>query len=333
MDRDLINVALDEVKTAAGDAFKFPESMYKHIAFRMVRENCLGNQEWLQSELKDSQSYIDHKRGLAEKGEYQPFTFMGKSAYNWIRKNCAEWVLPAMEECFRDPEDIHPEWAVQCAKAMSVIGKDECVRQDNIYEFITNHPEWEIQKDAREQYRREWMRLKKAWERKHSEPRRRNNSPRRRPESDEARPRAESSPREHHPQAKDVGTDVAPMHQNLVTAQSEVVLKFETLPKGRPAYDRQYTNFELLADGRVVTVEIKRGFYDKLIKTEREGKKWIAVLSGQMGDPTAQGFLLTRPFARIYPVRDEQVEGSHQEQQSSTSQQSMDSPEASCSES
>lgn len=372
MDRDLINVALDEVKAAAGDTFKFPDSLYKHIAFRMVKENCLGNSGWLSAELEQTNQYINHKRELAKKGGYEPFTFMGKSAYNWIRKNCAEWVIGAMQQCFRDPEDIHPEWAVQCAKTMSVIGREECEAQENLYEYLMSHPEWEIQKDAREQFRREWLRMRRNWEKKQYEAqhggrrpfyqqrhdRDRHGSYQNRGRDDRRNNRAmnpfadyPSQPRRgeqnnFHSENADVYESQyegagylesrAASHQfkngsaareasnaassaplGAVEGKMEVVIKFDQLPKGRPALDHQFTNFEVNCDGRIVTAEVRKTLYDKLIRMSKEGQPWIAVMSGVLsGAEGASGFKLDKPFCRIYPKKsDESTPSSVKEQE------------------
>lgn len=327
MTHDLIDIALNEVKASAGEAFIFPESLYKHIAFRMTKENCIGNKDWLSNELAETRRYVEHKRELAERGGYQPFTFMGKSAYLWIRKNCADWVLPAMEKAFKDPEDIHPEWAVQCAKTMSIIGKEICDAQPNLYDYLIAHPEWEIQKDAREQYRKEWIKLKRNWEQKqdpngrysrHGDSRRHprdHNSDNRRPYNQRSEPRPVKLPATYQILSGSSETQTAPQVRTnpsrFVEASCEVVVKFDKMPRGRPAQDRDWTNFELFAAGQTVSVEIRRSFYDKLLQLTKEGKSWLAVLSGQMAlTPGQEGFAMNRPFGHIYETNKSSAEES-----------------------
>jgi hypothetical protein len=296
MDQELIDIAFTQVKTTVGE-FKFPASIYKHVAFRMVKENRLGDAAWLQAALDETDKYVFHKRELAERGGYSPFTFMGKSAYNWIRKNCAEWVITAMETAFRDPEDIHPEWAVQCAKTMSVIGRDECAAQGDLYNYLMQHPEWEIQKEAREQYRREWLRLKRQRENgPQSNPRQqqrvgRNDQQRRPRERDREGYRPQREQREQRT------TSAVP---GAAQAKVEAVLKIDTLPKGRPAEDRDFTLFEVSQDQLTVTFEVRRSFYDKLCKMTRAGQSWTAVLSGPISQVEAGKFQVVHPFAHIY---------------------------------
>ncbi len=279
MNQDLMPIALEQVKKAAAQhQCQFPESLYKHIAFRMMKENHLEDEQWLAQELTQTQQYVEHKRDLATRGGYAPFTFMGKSAYLWIQKNCAQWVLPAMEKSFRDPEDIHPDWAVQCAKTLSVIGKEEAEEQDNLYTFVTGHPEWRVQEEARDSYRRDQSRF-----RRHQPPMGQNRGPRREPQNH-------------------TRVDRMPSQALLVPCELEVILRFDQLPKSQRASDRDFTLVELGASqGRVVAVELRRTFYDKLLTMEESKTPWLAVVSGSLGEDATGSLMVSNPFCRVYP--------------------------------
>lgn len=157
--------ALEFVLEIAQNAYDIPENAFKSIAHRAVLDDQVSHREWVQSELDKFRDLYFKKREYAKKHGFSPFTSMGKFAYDWIKKNCGEWVLPKMAVSLKDPEDIHPEWAIQCAKTMSMLGREVCEQEANLYTFITTHPEWQNQKITRDRFKKEWDNTKRHWER------------------------------------------------------------------------------------------------------------------------------------------------------------------------
>jgi hypothetical protein len=165
VNEEFVNQALTFLRNIAGEFPAIPDNAYKSIAYRAAQHDAHADEVLIRAELQKICDIYQKKRDYAKRQGFAPFTSMGKFAYDWIKKNCGEWVLPKMAIGLKDPEDIHPEWAIQCAKTMSMLGRETCEEPENLYIFVTNHPEWQNQKLTRERFKREWDNARRNWDR------------------------------------------------------------------------------------------------------------------------------------------------------------------------
>lgn len=132
------------------------ENALKNIAYRALQSKHEQDSVWVRGEMKRWFDIHERKRSQSLEFGYAPFTNLDQFTHLWIQKNCGAWVLPKMAEAFQDPENIYPEWGVQCAKTMSLLGKETCQEAGELYHFVTTHLEWERQKMTRDRFKREW---------------------------------------------------------------------------------------------------------------------------------------------------------------------------------
>jgi hypothetical protein len=105
------------------------------------------------------------------------------------------------------------------------------------------------------------------------------------------------------PEAKEA-PDYPPASPNAdispTTGKMEVVVKLNQFPSDVKTVDKGWKEFEVDADGCIVTVTVKPKMFTALEQAQQTYPSWIAAISGQMGEMTATGFKLDSPSIKVF---------------------------------
>ncbi len=80
----------------------------------------------------------------------------------------------------------------------------------------------------------------------------------------------------------------------------EVTIKINQLPTGVTTTPNGWKEFGLDCGGRTVTVTLRPKLFSKLETAATQWPEWVAALTGQMGPPTSDGFVLLEPNLQVF---------------------------------
>lgn len=83
------------------------------------------------------------------------------------------------------------------------------------------------------------------------------------------------------------------------TGKLELIIKINELPKAN-AVENGWQSFEIDCDGRVVSIVVKPKVWKKLTEAQANFPMWVATIGGQMGEATANGFILEQPNIQVF---------------------------------
>jgi hypothetical protein len=83
------------------------------------------------------------------------------------------------------------------------------------------------------------------------------------------------------------------------TGKLELTIKINELPQAK-TLQNGWQSFELDCDGRIVSVSVKPKVWKKLTEAQANFPMWVAAISGQMGQATADGFELEQPSIQVF---------------------------------
>ncbi|WP_132320139.1 hypothetical protein [Pseudobacteriovorax antillogorgiicola] len=134
--------------------WKFNGKSVIRIAKMAVAKDKIQDEAWIRTQLKQAhkkefENYIEH---IAKRDGYFPFIQFRKKSYLAFKELYGEWPFVLMEKSLEDPARIGPAWAAQFIGAVTAIGVQECEKAENLFEFVTQHPEFEKAKDERGRY-------------------------------------------------------------------------------------------------------------------------------------------------------------------------------------
>ena len=133
---DFVVILIDEVDDS------LPLHLKKTIARKAIIKDKIADQKWIKetvAQFKTDKVFTQFR--LLEHKE--PF----EEVYG-------DWALPFMKKHLKNPRKIAPRWASHFMSTVVAIGKENVARESDIYTYVTSHPEWKKQKDARNIYRK-----------------------------------------------------------------------------------------------------------------------------------------------------------------------------------
>ena len=244
---------LDKIQGAKG----LPESSISQLANRMLKNEKLGDVNWLTNALIEERKRIETLRAKAKKHGYEPFINVGPKAYAYIKEQYAPWVLPFMAKKIKSPEDIQQDWAIRFADTIDALGKSTCEQTQNILEFVISSHYWEESKRARDDF--QLTQQKKA-------------------------------------KSTKSGKDILPILKEFTCtpcpAKLELTFKLSQIPKSTLIGSHRV--FCLDVGSHIVTVAVKPKVFRRMEDANEQWDSWIAVVTGMMGEKTARGFILER---------------------------------------
>ena len=149
IDKELLQAGVEVISDFPN---KLPQSIQRSIAERMLKKDKLGDDHWCKTVISNEEQKIAQLEQKAKKQGYFPFIFVVIGAYRWIRKNFGKWTIKLMEEKLRSPVDSHRLWAIQFAAAMALIGEEECKKQTDLFEFVTQNENYEKAHEERSKW-------------------------------------------------------------------------------------------------------------------------------------------------------------------------------------
>ena len=155
LDQELLDAGIEVInEMSVKFEMKLPLMVRRHLAATMLQKNRLGDDKWCEDTLKKEAKKHEKLVLNAKNKNFYPFVFLGIGAFRWIRKNYGEWTLVLMREKLADPKEATKLWAIQFAATMREIGREECEKAENLYEFVAGHNElWEKTKGARKEWK------------------------------------------------------------------------------------------------------------------------------------------------------------------------------------
>lgn len=84
-----------------------------------------------------------------------------------------------------------------------------------------------------------------------------------------------------------------------IAGRLEVTIKINELPEAETV-ENGWQQFYLDCDGRVVRVKVKPKVWKKLTQAQEQYPLWVAAIAGQMGEATADGFVLDRASIQVF---------------------------------
>lgn len=85
----------------------------------------------------------------------------------------------------------------------------------------------------------------------------------------------------------------------MVTGKLEVTIKINELPEVETV-ENNWQQFEIDCDGRIITVTVKPKIWKKLTNAASNYPQWVAAISGKLGQPNQQRFVLTEPNIQVF---------------------------------
>lgn len=143
IDKELLNFAatiVGEIEPALNPV------ICRKIAHRAIRLDHLGDEAWVKRQAYKFLSGDILKKKFMPRYHMEPF-----------KKEFGEDAIDFLIKYLVDPVKIGPGWAAQFMATVRAIGREVVEQQDNVYEFVTSHPEWENSADARLIYQRAWQ--------------------------------------------------------------------------------------------------------------------------------------------------------------------------------
>ena len=85
-----------------------------------------------------------------------------------------------------------------------------------------------------------------------------------------------------------------------IPGKLEVAIKINQLPAEVTTTKNGWKEFKVDCGGRTVTVALRPRMWTKLEQASKDWPLWLAAISGQMGQPVGQGFILTEPSVQVF---------------------------------
>ncbi|UJR87298.1 MULTISPECIES: hypothetical protein [Sandaracinus] len=87
----------------------------------------------------------------------------------------------------------------------------------------------------------------------------------------------------------------------LTPARLDVTLKLSELPRGVMTRAKDgWKEFRVDCDGRAVSIAMRPRVWNKLEQAAKELPDWVASITGKMGPPTREGFVLLEPGVQVF---------------------------------
>jgi len=85
-----------------------------------------------------------------------------------------------------------------------------------------------------------------------------------------------------------------------ISGKLEVSIKINELPGDVTTNKNGWKEFRLDCGGRPVSVSLRPRMWNKLAEAAAAFPQWVAAISGQMGAPLGQGFVLNEPAVQVF---------------------------------
>ncbi len=80
----------------------------------------------------------------------------------------------------------------------------------------------------------------------------------------------------------------------------ELTIKINEFPDTVRTVENGWKEFDLDCDGQIVTMKVKPKVFKKLEQAQESYPMWVAAITGRMGEPTREGFILEQPNIQTF---------------------------------
>lgn len=85
-----------------------------------------------------------------------------------------------------------------------------------------------------------------------------------------------------------------------IAGKLEVTIKIHELPTDVTTNKHGWKEFRIDCGGRPVAVSLRPRMWNRLAEAAAQWPEWVATITGQMGAPLGQGFLLAEPAVQVF---------------------------------
>jgi hypothetical protein len=93
-----------------------------------------------------------------------------------------------------------------------------------------------------------------------------------------------------------------------ISGKLELTIKINELPIIASTDKSGWITFEIGCDGRVFTATVKPKVFKKLNDAQTNFPMWVAAITGKLGEPTENGFILEEPIIQIFEKKPKEAQ-------------------------
>jgi hypothetical protein len=94
-----------------------------------------------------------------------------------------------------------------------------------------------------------------------------------------------------------------------ISGKLEVTIKISELPADVTTNKNGWKEFRIDCEGRPVAVALRPRMWTRITDAAAAWPEWVAAISGRMGAPLGQGFVLIEPAVQVFERKPRPPEG------------------------
>ncbi len=99
----------------------------------------------------------------------------------------------------------------------------------------------------------------------------------------------------------------------ITLGKMDITIKITEIPKGIKTGTNGEKEFLIDAEGREITITVKSKVFKKLEEAQANFPQWVAAITGKMGQPTPNGFILENPGIQVFEKKQKPQEPSSEQ--------------------